>query len=631
MKRERKAKSMIISCTRRDAENRRYVPPPIGNGDLSLQIDYCGSMLQEKYSGGMIPLICRAGVRYDLDCRPLVSFGAFQGGPEGAGEVVDWEQSLDPHYGVVASSSSYADGRQQQASSFCLLDRNLIVLRRRHSGGGDFVFKYTLKGRRMLAGGMPESGIDYHIDGQEQYRGKIYLFADQPLTVEVEDRSGPLGECDITWTLRSSAPELTLFMSFDACEPDKIRALGYETLLAEQRALWDAYWDEGWVELPEKKLQEVYATAQYHLRINATRWSMPVGIFQSHWHGRYFAFDEMFMFRGLLSSGHLEIARRVPEFRRSHLEAAKERAYRYFNKAGSAALFVWETVEAAGVEAAPPGFWLEHIFHMSTIACCAHDYYRYSGDEAYLRDTGYPLLRACAEYFRVHAIYEESCGRIYVGKCTDLERLGAARENAYMTSCGAINTLMNAAEAADLLAEDKELAGEWRRLAEGLRRHLPHDGEKYIPYPGCKDKSVAVFSAVFPFPALPLSDPLQRRALDDFLAVAEVAGNMYPVGTSVCAWYASWMAIVYARLGDGEAALTLLRKAAEATGCFSEIFEIYETGHHPWFTTAEGSFVQAINELLLQDGRVSPALPAAWEKLSYKLPGLGGKTIQVQG
>lgn len=621
---------MIISCTRRDAENRRYVPPPIGNGDLSLQIDYCGSMEPREYSGHMTPVICRAGVRYDFGSRPLVRFGAFQCGPEGAGEAVDWEQSLDPCYGIVASTTTYADGRQLQASSFCLLDRNVVVLRRRLSGQGDFVFTYTLKGRRMRATGMPGTGIEYHIDGQSQYRGKIFIVADQPVTTEVEDRSGPLGDCDVTWTIRSSAPEITLFMAFDDCAPAQLLALGYDGLFAEQHRLWDEYWEEGWVELPDKKLQEVYATSQYHLRINATRWSMPVGLFPTHWEGRYFGFDEMFMFRGLASSGHFGVARRVPEFRRSHLDAAQQRAHRYFGKSGGAAHFVWETVEVPGVEGAPPGFWLEHIFHMSTIACCANDFYRYTGDRDYLQQTGYPLLRACAEFFRVHAINEDASGRIYVGKCTDLERLGAARENAYMTSCGAINTLNAAADAAVVLAEDKELAGEWRRLADGLRRFLPNDGEKYIPYPGCPDKSVAVFSGIFPFPALPQDDPLQRRALDDFLAVAETAGNMYPVGTAVCAWYASWMAIVYARLGDGDAALALLSKAAAATGCFSEIFEIYETGHHPWFTTAEGSFVQAINELLVQDGRVGAAMPSSWDHVAFKLPGLNGKIITAQ-
>ena len=33
---------MRISATKADAEKRKYVPPPLGNGDLSLQIDYQG-------------------------------------------------------------------------------------------------------------------------------------------------------------------------------------------------------------------------------------------------------------------------------------------------------------------------------------------------------------------------------------------------------------------------------------------------------------------------------------------------------------------------------------------------------------------------------------------------------------
>ncbi len=88
-----------------------------------------------------------------------------------------------------------------------------------------------------------------------------------------------------------------------------------------------------------------------------------------------------------------------------------------------------------------------------------------------------------------------------IGKCTDLERLGSAVENAYMTTCGAIATLRAASQAAGLLGLDGEHAVRWAGQAEALARHLPHDGEKYIPYPGCVPKSVAVMSGLFPYGA----------------------------------------------------------------------------------------------------------------------------------
>ena len=41
----------------------------------------------------------------------------------------------------------------------------------------------------------------------------------------------------------------------------------------------------------------------------------------------------------------------------------------------------------------------------------------------------------------------------------------------------------------------------------------------------------------------------------------------------------------------------ILEECAADTGCFSELFEIHETGSHPWFTTAEGVFLEAVMEL----------------------------------
>ena len=88
----------------------------------------------------------------------------------------------------------------------------------------------------------------------------------------------------------------------------EILALGYDALLAEQRAAWAAYWERSFVRLPEAALMRMYTTAQYHLRANATRWSFPVGLFNTHWAGRYFGWDEMFCYQALESSNRPDLA-----------------------------------------------------------------------------------------------------------------------------------------------------------------------------------------------------------------------------------------------------------------------------------------------------------------------------------
>ena len=66
----------------------------------------------------------------------------------------------------------------------------------------------------------------------------------------------------------------------------------------------------------------------------------------------------------------------------------------------------------------------------------------------------------------------------------DLERLGAARENPFMTTCGVIATFRAAAEAANLLHTDSGLRENWMTLAEKLTQTLPQNDHTYLPYPG---------------------------------------------------------------------------------------------------------------------------------------------------
>lgn len=66
-------------------------------------------------------------------------------------------------------------------------------------------------------------------------------------------------------------------------------------------------------------------------------------------------------------------------------------------------------------------------------------------------------MKECALFLLSHMVYNNG-GRITIGKCTDIERLGPAVENAFLTSCGAIYSFETAAKAADILGIDAETA-----------------------------------------------------------------------------------------------------------------------------------------------------------------------------
>ena len=589
--------TMRLTCTRRGVGEKIYAPNAIGNGDLSLLVDYRGSTAPATYGRHGVTGIWRAGIRHNRPGWDLVSFGWWEHVVPGAGELADWSQPLHVTEAAASTETVYAGGAAVSTFAYCLLDCNLVVLRVRVTGAETFRMHYHFEPERTAIVPLDDCRTAYQIDTFRQPRGTVaFLCRDEGVRL-TRTRGDVWYDCP--------AGEHVFYLAFDA-EAERLAAQGDEaSCWRRQQEAWGAYWAESTLpadRLPPQVLRAA-RTSEYHLRVSSTRWSIPTGIYPPHWQGRYFAFDEFYCLGGLLAAGHDSTARKIPEFRRSHLSAARFRAYHYFKTDGPAARFVWETLEEPGVEGAPGGFWIEHIFHEANIALGAWQCYEHDPDRAFLEETAYPLIRACAEFFRIFYVEEREGGRIIIGRCTDLERLGAARENPFMTTCGAIATFRAAAQAAAILGCDDDLARVWADTAEQLRRWLPKnpEGTAYIPYPGCPDQSIALLSGLYPYPCLPPDDPCQRAGIEAFVATESQFGNMYPVGKSLCTWYAGWKALAFCRLGERDIAKTVIAQMCDDTGCFSEVFEICEGGYHPWFTTGEGTLLQAICEAYASD------------------------------
>lgn len=567
---------------------RHYVPPVLGNGSLSLMIDREGNMSQETYCG-MVPTIVRAGFRYEHPAKKLISYGYFsQELPGETGKMLHFEQTLDIDQAYCKCIASYESGITVTTTVFCHAEKDIVAIRKEFSAPVYFRFHYQLpqEDHLKLSPGKTAEYLNYST-GKNQ--GTIRLYAPELIFEKTESTvlqcSGTVQKCD-----------LLLCFDNDAEEPGD-----FDSLFVSHCAVWKKFWSRSSVSIPDEALLKTYRMALYHLKISSTKWSVPTGLFKTHWESRYFAYDEFYTHGAFLTSGHFEEAEKIDRFRANTLTEAIYRACHYTlcPPENHAARFPWETLED-GTEGAPPGFWMDRYVHMANIAFSAWETWYFTQDMELLKNTLYPLIHACAEYHRRSAIYRDSVQGAYIGKCTDMERFGEFIERPYSTTCGVITTFRVAAKCADILNCDQELKLKWVALADELYRNIPEENGKYIPYPGCTQRSIAMYHGIFPYGLIPADDPKQLAAIRDTEEnIAEFAGQYFK-GSALSSWYAGVIATAEVRMGKPLKALHFLQETANnATGCFYECFEVYEKQKLPWFTTASGAIVRALNELLI--------------------------------
>ncbi len=600
---------MEIGYSAGTGRKRHYVPPALGNGQLSLMVDFEGNMPQQEYCG-MTPVIVRAGCRYDNASKQLIRFGYFEQLQPEAGTAADFRQTLDLEHGCCRCVCRYASGLEVSTVVFCHLERNIIAVRKTFSGaeaGQQFRFRYTFPKSPYLLITPGEPG---RLNWQTGVRTGFVQAESSALRPEFNGNgtvvfSGPFGETDF-------------FLSFDEVLQ---QGEDFDTLFGSHCAAWFRYWSDSRVEIPDGDLLKMYMTAQYHLRISSTPWSMPTGIFPTHWEGRYFGYDEFYTHGALLTSGHFDEAEKIVRFRAGTLPKAVRRAcfMKLCPEENLAAHYPWETLED-GSEGGPEGFWLDRYVHMANIGFACWENWCFTKNRERLESELYPVIRACAEYIRRCGVYTDSVTGPYIGKCTDMERFGEMMERPYSTTCGAIAVFRAAAECAEILQRDDALRGQWKKLSEQLYCALPIENGRYVPYPGCRQHSIAMYHGLFPYGVIRPDDPKQTAAIQETEENFQEFAGQYFHGGSLSAWYAGVIATAEIRRGNTEKALSLLsRAAADSTGCFYECFEVYERKKLPWFTTASGAVVRAVNELLLyasarnielwKGGNGSPVLP----------------------
>lgn len=650
-----------------------YVPPLIGNGSLCLLVDYTGAQIQKEYFdygpyfGALVPMIWWAGRRYDDPLRKLIPFGHFEtlvkinGVDTKQIQRTSWEQELNVDGGFAKTTLTYRRARDLTVS-FVPFNQNLIVLHKEIEVVDDvpanlqltlhYVLHETGKEdelpHRMTINPRwnPELGaleVFYKVDGVREYEGFVALFSDVKVDAEMLDNKFKLhanfrGEAEVTFYLLFMDNENPNYLEETIKLIRTIKREGYSKILKKHAADWSEFWSRSYVNLPDKDLADVWRTCLYHIRCSTTRWSIPVGVLETHWWGKYFH-DELFPYTALVSSNHVELAERVPMFRLKTLN----RALRVTG--GKGARYSWESTED-GDEGCPPSPTLYEIHHIATIALECWIHYLYTHDLKFLRKV-YPVIKECAEYLRLWHVYEIDKDKAIIGACTDLDESIFPVRKPFYTCCGATCAFSIASKASQLLGVDEKLRSVWKKLAEKLLDNLPFDGEKYVPFDGANHQSLGVLGVIFPFSVLDPEDERVRKTVFDYMGRCRSTMGWRPTSRSEkdaffvgegegWIWNSAWLATCLARMGEGRLTYDVLKKIVSATDAFGSVSEAKtaERTIHHWFTTGAGAYVYALNEALIQstldEVRILPAASPGWSNLSFKLLCQGKLTVETR-
>ncbi|MBK6827191.1 MAG: glycoside hydrolase family 65 protein [Chitinophagaceae bacterium] len=403
---------------------------------------------------------------------------------------------------------------------------------------------------------------------------------------------------------------------------------GRDRLLQFHHKAWDELWSSDITIEGDAQAQQDVHSMMYHLysftREGTSLSPSPMGLSGLGYNGHVFWDTELWMFPALLVL-QPALAHSLIEYRFQRLDAAKRNA---FSKGYKGAMFPWESA-ASGVEETP--VWaLSGPFEHHITACvgiAAWNYYCVTQDKNWLREKGYPILSATADFW-ASRVERKGPGQYDINNVVAADEWAENVNNNAFTNAAAISNLQYATNAAKLLGIEPD--PDWTLVAANIPVLKFPDGttKEHSTYKGEGIKQADVNLLAYPLKIV--NDTIAiRRDLEYYEKRVPDAGT--PAMTQAV------FTTLYARLGKADKAYYWFRDSylPNLNPPFRVIAET-KGGTNPYFATGAGGILQSV---LMGFGGldISPAglvqtpsvLPAHWKSLQIRLAG-GKKTFAVK-
>jgi trehalose/maltose hydrolase-like predicted phosphorylase len=428
--------------------------------------------------------------------------------------------------------------------------------------------------------------------------GQTYKYGVTGSSITSAHHADPLNE----------AERLTIFAKLE----------GRDRLVQFHNQAWDELWKSDIQIEGDAQAQQDVHSMLYHLysfsRAGTALSPSPMGLSGLGYNGHVFWDTDVWMYPAMLVL-HPEIARSMVEYRFERLESARKNAFSHGYKG---AMFPWESADS-GVEETPvwalSGPFEHHI--TADVGNAAWNYYCVTQDKEWLRDKGWPILSATADFW-ASRVERNGAGHFDIKNVVAADEWAENIDNNAFTNAAAKANLMNATAAAALLGLKADT--DWVNVANNIpilkmangvtQEHAQYKGE------GIKQADVNLLA----YPLKTITDPAQIKKDLEYYET-RVPNEGTPAMTQ------GVFALLYARLGNGEKAYHWFKDAYEPNlnPPFRVIAET-KGGTNPYFATGAGGILQA---MLMGFGGLD-ITPTGITQLKSKLPP-NWKSLKITG
>ena len=333
---------------------------------------------------------------------------------------------------------------------------------------------------------------------------------------------------------------------------------------------------------------------------------------------------ELWMFPAILVL-QPEMARSLVEYRFQRLDEAKHNAFAHGYKG---AMYPWESA-ASGNEETPvwalSGPFEHHI--TADVAIAAWNYFAVTQDTAWLREKGFPVIKACADFW-ASRVERNGPGHYDIKNVVAADEWAENVDNNAFTNAAAKANLQYAMMAANILHEQPD--SDWSVVEKNIPILKLNNGvtSEYAAYNGEKIKQADV--NLLAYPLKEVTDPAQVKK--DLEYYESRIGEGSPAMTHAI------FAILYARLNEPAKAFDAFQEAhvPNKKNPFGVLAET-AGGTNPYFATGAGGFLQSAlfgfgGLDITPDGLVQlqTSLPKQWKSLTLMGIGKDKKTYVVK-